>query len=115
MNFGLICEFRNPAQWERRLSDVYEDAIAHLCFAEKLGFAAAEFLEHHFVDDGYLPSPLIAATAVAARTKSMRVATNIALLPLYDPVRFAEDTSVLDALSNGRLDVGVATGYRNVE
>jgi alkanesulfonate monooxygenase SsuD/methylene tetrahydromethanopterin reductase-like flavin-dependent oxidoreductase (luciferase family) len=115
MNFGLICEFRNPERWKRSTFAVYEDIIDHVCEAESLGFRAAEFLEHHFVDDGYLPSPLIAASAVAARTKIMRVATNIALLPLYDPVRFAEDTSVLDALSNGRLDVGVATGYRDVE
>lgn len=45
----------------------------------------------------------------------MRVATNIAILPLYDPVRFAENTLVLDALSNGRLNVSVAIGYREIE
>jgi alkanesulfonate monooxygenase SsuD/methylene tetrahydromethanopterin reductase-like flavin-dependent oxidoreductase (luciferase family) len=94
---------------------VYEDAIEHLRAAEKLGFGAAEFLEHHFVDDGYIPSPLVAASAVAARTQTMRIATNIAVLPLYDPVRFAEDTAVLDAISNGRLDVGVSIGYRSIE
>jgi alkanesulfonate monooxygenase SsuD/methylene tetrahydromethanopterin reductase-like flavin-dependent oxidoreductase (luciferase family) len=115
MQFGLIGEFRNPRQWQRPVSAVYEDAIEHLCAAEHLGFKAAEFLEHHFVDDGYLPSPLMAASAVAARTKHMRVATNIAILPLYDPVRFAEATAVLDAISGGRLDVGVAIGYRKAE
>ncbi len=83
--------------------------------AEALGFNAVEFAEHHFSDDGYIPSPLIAAAAVAARTKHIRVGTNILLLPLYDPVRVAEDTAVLDAVSNGRLELGVGLGYRKVE
>lgn len=71
MQFGLICEFTNPAQWQRPMSHVYADIIEHICMAERLGFGAAEFLEHHFVDDGYLPSPLIPASAVAARTTRM--------------------------------------------
>jgi alkanesulfonate monooxygenase SsuD/methylene tetrahydromethanopterin reductase-like flavin-dependent oxidoreductase (luciferase family) len=115
MKFGLICEFRNPDRWRRETSRVYGEVIDHLCAAEELGFEAAEFLEHHFVDDGYIPSPLVAAAAVAARTKTMRLATNVALLPLYDPVRFAEDAAVVDAISNGRLDLGVSIGYRAVE
>src|SRR5579875_1018491 len=72
-------------------------------------------IEHHFADDDYVPSPLIPATAVAARTKKMRVFTNIAILPLYDPVRLAEDGAVLDVISNGRLDLGVGLGYRPEE
>jgi alkanesulfonate monooxygenase SsuD/methylene tetrahydromethanopterin reductase-like flavin-dependent oxidoreductase (luciferase family) len=115
MRFGLSCELRNPAQWRRTTAAVYEDVIEHLVAAEAIGFDAADFVEHHFVDDGYNPSPLLAAAAVASRTKRMRVATNIALLPLYDPVRFAEDTVVLDAISGGRLDVGVGLGYRPIE
>jgi probable F420-dependent oxidoreductase len=115
MRFGLICEFRNPAQWRRPHAAIYAEVIEHLVAAESLGFGAAEFVEHHFVDDGYNPSPLVAATAVAARTKHMRVATNVALLPLYDPVRFAEDAVVIDAISGGRLDLAVGIGYRNEE
>jgi Luciferase-like monooxygenase len=76
MLFGLSCELRNPAQWRRTTAAVYADVIEHLVAAEAIGFEAADFVEHHFVDDGYNPSSLLAAAAVASRTKRMRVATN---------------------------------------
>ncbi len=115
MRFGLLTDFRNPPQWARSAADVYADIIDHMVWAESLGFEDAFFLEHHFTDDDYVPSPLVAATAVAARTKKMRVFTNILILPLYDPVRLAEDGAVLDVISNGRLDLGVGLGYRPEE
>ncbi len=115
MEFGLICEFRNPEQCKRPHTDVYDEIIDYVCRAEELGFHAVELLEHHFVDDGYIPSPLVAISALAARTKKMRLASDVALLPLYDPVRFAEDTAVIDIISHGRLDVGVSIGYRALE
>jgi alkanesulfonate monooxygenase SsuD/methylene tetrahydromethanopterin reductase-like flavin-dependent oxidoreductase (luciferase family) len=115
MQFGLICEFRNPAQWKRPQTDVYDEIMDYICRAEELGFHAVEMLEHHFVNDGYIPSPLVALSALAARTKKMRLASDVALLPLYDPVRFAEDTAIIDTISHGRLDVGVSIGYRDLE
>ena len=115
MRFGLLADFRNPPQRARSAAEVYADIIDHMVWAESIGFEDAFFLEHHFTDDDYVPSPLIAATAVAARTKKMRVFTNIAILPLYDPVRLAEDGAVLDVISNGRLDLGVGLGYRPEE
>jgi alkanesulfonate monooxygenase SsuD/methylene tetrahydromethanopterin reductase-like flavin-dependent oxidoreductase (luciferase family) len=66
-------------------------------------------------DDGYQPSPMIALAALAARTTRMRIGSAVALAPLYHPVRFAEECGVLDILSNGRLDVAVAVGYRRCE
>lgn len=115
MDIGLICEFRNPAEWQRHPSDIYDEILDVLVAAEELGFGSAEVLEHHLVDDGYIPSPLVACAAIAARTKTMRLGPNIALLPLYNPVRFAEDAAVVDCISRGRLDIGVGVGYREVE
>jgi alkanesulfonate monooxygenase SsuD/methylene tetrahydromethanopterin reductase-like flavin-dependent oxidoreductase (luciferase family) len=115
MRFGLIVDFRGSPQETRSPARLYADTVEHLTHAEQLGFGHALIGEHHFTDDHFVPSPLVAATAIAARTTTMRVATNVALLPLYHPVRLAEDVAVLDVLSNGRVDLGVGVGYSAAE
>jgi alkanesulfonate monooxygenase SsuD/methylene tetrahydromethanopterin reductase-like flavin-dependent oxidoreductase (luciferase family) len=69
------------------------------------------FTEHHFVDDGYLPSWTPVAGAMAARTARVRFSSDICLLPFSNPVRLAEDLAVLDNLSGGRIEIGVGMGY----
>ena len=86
-----------------------------VAWTEEVGFGGAWVPEHHMADDGYMPSPLIALTAMAARTKRIKLGSAIALAPLYNPVRFAEDCAVLDILSGGRLEMGLAIGYRKRE
>jgi len=115
MRFGLTTDFRNPTDSGRTTAVVYADIIEHMVWAESIGFDAAYIFEHHFTGDSYIPSPLIAATAIAARTKRMRIGPDIAILPLYEPVKIAEDGAVLDVISNGRLDFGVGLGYRPEE
>jgi alkanesulfonate monooxygenase SsuD/methylene tetrahydromethanopterin reductase-like flavin-dependent oxidoreductase (luciferase family) len=115
MRFGLTTDFRNRPNSGRRTADVYAEIIDHFVWAEELGFDAAYVFEHHFTDDEYVASPMVAATAIAARTKRIRVGPDIAILPLYDPVRVAEDGAVLDVISDGRLDFGVGLGYRPEE
>jgi alkanesulfonate monooxygenase SsuD/methylene tetrahydromethanopterin reductase-like flavin-dependent oxidoreductase (luciferase family) len=115
MRFGLTTDFRNPLDSGRTTAEVYADIIEHLVWAESLGFDAGYIFEHHFTGDSYIPSPLVAATAIAARTRRMRIGPDIAIVPLYDPVRVAEDGAVLDVISNGRLDFGVGLGYRPPE
>ena len=83
--------------------------------AEELGFDDIWTSEHHLVDDGYLSSSLVTCAAIAVRTKRVRVGTNVLLLPLHDPIRVAEDAATVDLLSGGRLDLGVAVGYRTTE
>jgi alkanesulfonate monooxygenase SsuD/methylene tetrahydromethanopterin reductase-like flavin-dependent oxidoreductase (luciferase family) len=115
MRFGLTTDFRNPPGSGKTSAQVYAEIIEAMVLAESLGFDGAYIFEHHFTDDDYVSSPLIAATAIAARTRQMRVGSDIAILPLYNPVKAAEDGAVLDVISNGRLDFGVGLGYRPQE
>ena len=71
--------------------------------------------EHHAVDDGYLPSPLIVASAIAARTSEIAISIAALLVPLYDPVKLAEDIAVLDHVSRGRVSYVAGIGYRPAE
>ena len=71
--------------------------------------------EHHAADDGYLPSPLLVASAFAAVTSRVPITISALLVNLYEPVRLAEDIAVLDHLSKGRVSYTFGLGYRPVE
>ena len=111
VNFGLWYDFRNPAPWRRPFEDFYRAALEQISWAERLGFDSVWLTEHHFRDDGYCPSPLVVAGAIGAATRTMGIGTNLVLLPLYHPVRVAEDAATLSLLTGGRFDLGVGAGY----
>ncbi|KHK90643.1 LLM class flavin-dependent oxidoreductase [Novosphingobium malaysiense] len=112
LGFGYLYDFRNPGPWRRAPEELYRDVLDAVVETEALGFDGAWVPEHHLASDGYMPSPMVALSAIAARTSRMRLGSGIALGPLYEPVRFAEDCAVLDILSGGRLAMGMAIGYR---
>ena len=111
MRFGLYSSIANPPRGEN-LDRSIDEVIAEAQLAEACGFDSCFFGEHHQDADGFLPSPLIVATAVAARTTRLRVGTSVILLPLHHPVRVAEDAITLDLVSKGRLVLGVGIGYQ---
>src|SRR5881409_1153739 len=111
MKFGLYSSIANPPRGEY-LDRCIDEVIAESQLAEASGFDSCFFGEHHQDQDGFLPSPLIVATAVAARTKRLRVGTSVILLPLHHPVRVAEDVITLDLVSRGRIVLGVGIGYQ---
>lgn len=115
LGFGYLFDFRNPPPWQRPFADLYAETIDLVVETEKLGFDSAWVPEHHGAEDAYMPSPMVALAAMASRTSRIRLGSGIAIAPLYDAVRFAEDAAVLDILSNGRLDLGLAIGYRRRE
>ena len=112
LTFGMQFDFRNPPQWHRPWQDLYAETLEFIQWVETLGYDTVAMSEHHFAVDGYLPSPLIAAAAVAAKTSRIRITTAIALAPFYHPVRIAEDAAVLDIISNGRMELGLGLGYK---
>lgn len=115
LSFGYLYDFRNPPQWHRPWHQLYGEILDAIAWSESAGFAQAWVPEHHMASDGYMPSPLMAMSAIAARTSTIRIGSGIALAPLYNPVRFATDCAVLDNLSGGRIDIGLAIGYRKRE
>jgi alkanesulfonate monooxygenase SsuD/methylene tetrahydromethanopterin reductase-like flavin-dependent oxidoreductase (luciferase family) len=112
---ALRYDLRSPAfgPGERVL---YDNAIEQVAWADKTGcFDWILLTEHHGADDGYCPSPIVLASAMAARTERLRILFAALILPLHDPIRLAEDLSVLDIVSHGRVDAVFAGGYRGAE
>ena len=96
---------------------VYRDNLDLFVLAEQLGYDSAWVRSYHFRNQvvghsfpGGLPSPFPFLAAVAARTSRIRLGTGVVPLPLENPVRVAEDAAVLDALSEGRFELGVSNG-----
>jgi alkanesulfonate monooxygenase SsuD/methylene tetrahydromethanopterin reductase-like flavin-dependent oxidoreductase (luciferase family) len=110
-DFGLWYDFRNPPQWHRPTSRLYRESLEQIVFAEEIGFDSSWFSEHHFSTDGHMASPLLFAAAVAERTKTLKLGTNLIVSPLQDPIRLAEDSATLSLLSGGRFTLGVGQGY----
>ena len=111
MRFDLRVPGMTPAQ----IASQYETAIEMAEWAETQGCVSVMVCEHHTASDGYLPSPIVLASAMAARTRSVPIIVAVVLLPLYDPVRLAEEMTVLDLISKGRVSYVAAIGYRPVE
>jgi len=111
LDFGLLLPFRNPKKWHRSFADIYAEHIDQAVHAETLGYDTIWTTEHHFAEDGWSPSLLPILSAIAARTKTIRIGTFIIVLPFHHPVRVAEDASTVDIISNGRLDLGLGQGY----
>jgi len=112
LRFGLWYDFRNPSQWRRPYDQLYSEILDQIAWAENNGFDDVWLSEHHFIDDGYLPSMLPVAAAIAARTKRIRIPLGVLLMPFHNPVRLAEDIAVVDVISGGRFELGVGVGYK---
>lgn len=112
--FMMRFDMRAPS-FGASTTELYAAALEMATFAETRGAIAAVVSEHHTMADGYLPSPLVLATAMAARTTTLPIMTAALILPLYDPVRLAEDMVVLDIISGGRVSYVMAVGYRPEE
>ena len=115
IRFGYGFAMRNAPDWFKAWPDFYAETLEFIEHIENLGFGGVWLAEHHGIDDGYMPSPIVFGAGVATRTKRVRISQGVGLLPHYHPVRLAEDMAVLDILSNGRAELGMGIGYLGIE
>jgi hypothetical protein len=113
--FMMRFDLRSPGLTPAQLATQYRTAIEMAQWADERGAVTIGLSEHHCAEDGYLPSPLILASAMAAVTRNVPIMIAAALLPMYDPVRLAEEMIVLDHISGGRVSYIFGIGYRPVE
>jgi alkanesulfonate monooxygenase SsuD/methylene tetrahydromethanopterin reductase-like flavin-dependent oxidoreductase (luciferase family) len=110
----LRFDMRAPANGAPK-SELYAAAIEMCSWAETRGAVSVVLSEHHATEDNHLPAPLLLASAIAARTTKIPIMLAAVVLPLYDPVRLAEEMSVLDIISNGRVSYVLGIGHREQE
>jgi alkanesulfonate monooxygenase SsuD/methylene tetrahydromethanopterin reductase-like flavin-dependent oxidoreductase (luciferase family) len=95
----------------RTVPQLYDQVIRSCELAERLGFDTFFCAEHHFHEYGVVPDPAVMLSALAQRTKRIRLGTAISILTFHDPRRIAETYSMVDMMSGGRLMFGVGSGY----
>lgn len=115
MEFGLFTVFDNyknyKATFERTPEQLLHEVLEQTVVADGLGYNAAWFAEHHFSEYGILTTPQTFLAIATERTENIRLGTAIVTLPFKNPIQVAEDYALLDVLSNGRLNLGLGSGY----
>jgi alkanesulfonate monooxygenase SsuD/methylene tetrahydromethanopterin reductase-like flavin-dependent oxidoreductase (luciferase family) len=115
MGTHIRFDMRAPEWGPADPAELYGASLDMAEWADGLDLDTVVLSEHHDSDDGFLPSPIVAAAAIAGRTKRIRISLSALLLPLYDPIKAAEDLAVLDLLSEGRVSTILGLGYRPEE
>jgi alkanesulfonate monooxygenase SsuD/methylene tetrahydromethanopterin reductase-like flavin-dependent oxidoreductase (luciferase family) len=111
MRLTLRFDMRHPGE-DPSLAGLYAGMLDMCAWADELGFEEVFVGEHHGAEDSYIPSPIVLLSAVAARTKRIKIHVSALLATMYHPLRLAEDLAVLDIVSNGRLRMTAGMGYR---
>ena len=112
MKFGVFYELQLPRPWhERSEYDLVQNALTQVELADKLGYDYAWEVEHHFLEEySHSSAPEVFLAAASQRTKNIRIGHGIIQLPTNHPARVAERVSMLDLVSNGRVEFGFGEG-----
>jgi alkanesulfonate monooxygenase SsuD/methylene tetrahydromethanopterin reductase-like flavin-dependent oxidoreductase (luciferase family) len=114
MHFGQfnLMGYRTPGT---QAHEIYDNAVEQVKAAEANGFEIAWFAEHHFSNYCVCPSPLMMLARLAGETKRIKLGSAVVVTPLYQPVRLISEIGMVDALTHGRLALGVGSGYQPYE
>ena len=112
LRFGI---FDHLDRGGRPITELYEERLRIAELYDKLGFHAYHLAEHHSTPLGMAPSPSVLLASIAQRTRRLRFGPLVYLLPLYHPLRLAEEIAMLDHLSQGRLEIGIGRGRSPIE
>ena len=114
MHFGQfnLMGYRTPGA---KAHDLYDAAIEQVRAADANGFEIAWFAEHHFSNYCVCPSPLMMLARLAGETKRIKLGSAVVVTPLYQPLRLISEIGMVDALTHGRLVLGVGSGYQPYE
>ena len=114
MHFGQfnLMGYRTPGT---KAHEIYDGAVAQVKAAEANGFETAWFAEHHFSNYCVCPSPLMMLARLAGETKRIKLGSAVVVTPLYQPLRLISEIGMVDALTHGRLVLGVGSGYQPYE
>src|SRR5258706_12364920 len=107
MKFGI---FDHMDRAGANLGRQFDERLKLIERYERAGFHAYHLAEHHSTPLGMAPSPSVFLAAVAQRTKTLRFGPLVYLLPLYHPIRLAEEIAMLDQMSHARLEFGIGRG-----
>jgi alkanesulfonate monooxygenase SsuD/methylene tetrahydromethanopterin reductase-like flavin-dependent oxidoreductase (luciferase family) len=113
MKFGLFYLFSDFGEIAQ--DRLFHEVLEEITCAEELGFESVWLPEHHFAVYGMLGNPMIFAASIAERTRRIKIGTAIMVVPFQHPLRVAEDAAMVDALSGGRLLLGLGRGYQPPE
>jgi alkanesulfonate monooxygenase SsuD/methylene tetrahydromethanopterin reductase-like flavin-dependent oxidoreductase (luciferase family) len=114
MEFGIF-NLMGAREKEKPAAQVFAEVAEQTRLADELGYHTAWFAEHHFSNYCLCASPLMMVAHCASITKKIRLGTAVLVLPLYNPARLAAEIATADALSNGRLTLGIGAGYQPYE
>ena len=114
MEFGVFT-LAQQRSYKQGSKEVIDNSVEQTVLAEQAGFDAAWYAEHHFNNYSLSPSPLMTVAHCAGKTSKIRLGSAVCILPLYHPARFLAEVGFVDTLSNGRLELGIGSGYQQFE
>ncbi len=114
MEFGIFILMQQRG-YHQTSAQVLNCAVEQTVLADQCGWDTAWYAEHHFSNYGLGASPLMMIAHMAALTKRIRLGSGVCILPMYSPARLLSEIGFADTLSNGRLDLGIGSGYQKFE